>query len=77
MARVTIYLPDYLHNRWRDQHPHLNLSRAAQRGIYEEMKLAGDGDVVMLCDLCHQGVAQAYRVKKPDETPRKRRPKAS
>lgn len=55
MARVTVYLPDALHRRWREELEYVNLSRLTSRALLELLDAKGE-EVVFLCDLCRSRV---------------------
>jgi len=59
MARVTIYLPDELHRRWRNA-SWVNLSKLTARALAEILDRDEDaGETVWLCEMCERRVARA------------------
>jgi hypothetical protein len=60
MARVTIYLPDELHRRWREA-TWVNLSKLAARALTELLDRDGEdaGETVWLCEMCERRIGRA------------------
>jgi len=56
MARVTIYLPDGLHQRWREESD-VNLSKVARKALTEVLESSPGSEPVNLCDICQHRVA--------------------
>ena len=61
MARVTIYLPDELHRRWRDELDYVNLSKLATRALTEVLDIEAGTETVYLCDMCQRRAGRALR----------------
>lgn len=66
MARVTIYLPDHLHNLWREERFNwVNLSKLARNALADVLERE-DGDsgptTVHLCEVCEHRVGRALHL---------------
>lgn len=62
MARVTIYLSDELHRRWRKA-SWINLSKLAARALTETLDRDEDEETVYLCDMCQRRVGRALEIR--------------
>jgi hypothetical protein len=61
MARATIYLPDAVHQRWRDEMGYINLSKLATSALLNLLNETGEEEVVHLCDMCQRRVGLPIR----------------
>ncbi len=61
MARVTIYLSDSLHRRWRDSE-WINLSKLAARSLAEVLDSEAGTETLYVCDVCRRRVGEALGV---------------
>lgn len=59
MARVTLHMPDEVHQLWRHNYRWINLSQVLTNALLDLVEKNGKGEdqVVRLCDLCRRRVA--------------------
>ena len=61
MARVTIYMTEELHRRWRESW--VNLSKLVNRSLSEVLDRGEDGaGTLYLCEVCERRIGRALRI---------------